>query len=259
MRLFPTTSVIVSALQFPNLLRQVLIGFAHQTYRKFEIVVVQDGRSDQTRAVIESFAVNTDFPVRYVTEVRADDFKTQILNRAVQSAEGNYLIFTDGDCVPRDDFVMEHLRHATPGRFLSGGCCRLDRNLTKRILEGCVRYQEFTDPSWLNQAGGRVAKKWIWFQKRTALAKLMDLATTTRPTFNGHNASVWKADLRGVDGFRHEMRDGGFHRELGERLEDMGVLGMQIRHRAVCYHLDHDGVDINDSLWQRSRAVPNAA
>lgn len=252
---FPTASVIMTTFRSPDYLNQVLRGFAHQTCRDFEIVVGEDGRTHETREVIDDFAAKTDFQIRYVSQVHEGFGKTRILNRAINSAQGDYLIFTDGDCVPRKDFVSEHLRLAAPGRFLSGGCYRLERELTDRILEGWVRYEQFTDPNWLKQDGGNVAKKWMWIQKRPTVAKLFDLATTTRPTFNGHNASAWKEDVVRANGFNHEMRYGGLDRELGERLENAGVLGMQIRHRAVCYHLDHDRGYVNEADWQRNRNI----
>ncbi|WP_182865908.1 glycosyltransferase [Rhodopirellula sp. JC639] len=239
----------------PQYLHQVLQGFANQSVREFEIVVGEDGRTEQTRAVIDSFATRADFRIRYVSQTHQGFGKTRILNRAIDATESDYLIFTDGDCVPRRDFVAQHLRLAAPGRFLSGGCYRLNRELTNRILAGDVAYNDFTDPGWLKQHGNDVPAKWLWIQGHPGLAKALDLATTTRPTFNGHNASAWKSDVVRANGFNHEMRYGGLDRELGERLENAGVLGMQIRHRAVCYHLDHDRGYVNDQDWQRNREI----
>ena len=36
------------------------------------------------------------------------------------------------------------------------------------------------------------------------------------------------------------MQYGGLDRALGERLENYGVRGLQLRHRSVAFHLDHD-------------------
>ncbi len=37
------------------------------------------------------------------------------MNRAIEAAEGDYLIFSDGDCIPRADYVAAHKMHAQPG------------------------------------------------------------------------------------------------------------------------------------------------
>ena len=42
-----------------------------------------------------------------------------------------------------------------------------------------------------------------------------------------------------ANGYDERMVWGGLDRELGERLENAGVRGLQIRHRAVVMHLDH--------------------
>ena len=72
------------------------------------------------------------------------------------------------------------------------------------------------------------------------LAYILDRFSTTRPTFNGHNASAWKSDIMSVNGLDERMEYGGLDRELGERLVNAGIRPKQIRHRAVCLHLDHD-------------------
>ena len=43
-----------------------------------------------------------------------------------------------------------------------------------------------------------------------------------------------------VNGFDLDMGWGGLDRAVGERLENAGVRGKQIRHRAVCVHLHHE-------------------
>jgi hypothetical protein len=83
----------------------------------------------------------------------------------------------------------------------------------------------------------------------------LDLVTTTRPTWNGHNASAFKHDILAVNGFDERMQWGGLDRELGERLENAGVRGRQIRHRAVCVHLDHGRAYLNEPALRRNEAI----
>jgi hypothetical protein len=42
-----------------------------------------------------------------------------------------------------------------------------------------------------------------------------------------------------INGYDERMKYGGPDREFGERLENNGVKGLQIRHKAICLHLDH--------------------
>ena len=58
--------------------------------------------------------------------------------------------------------------------------------------------------------------------------------------FQGNNASVWRDALYAVNGFEGEMGYGGLDKALGYRLRNLGVRGLQARHRAVCLHLHHE-------------------
>lgn len=254
----PRASVIMTTFRSPDYLRQVLQGFASQTTPDFEVIVGEDGQTEATRVVVDEFRRTKGLEVRYVSQVHQGFGKTRILNRAITASRGRYLIFTDGDCVPREDFVQTHLGLSRPGRFLSGGCIRLNRPVTNRILAGEVATSETTDVVWLSNNGMTLSGKWKLIRQRPLLALACDTWTTTKPTFNGHNASAWKEDVVRANGFNHDMKYGGLDRELGERLENSGIAGLQIRHRAICFHLDHDRGYVTDEDWQRNRDIRNA-
>ena len=70
----------------------------------------------ETRRVIEKFSAEV-MPVNH--QWQADDGfrKCTILNRAVEGAKGDYLILSDGDCIPRWDFVEQHVQRGLPGHL----------------------------------------------------------------------------------------------------------------------------------------------
>ena len=53
-------------------------------------------------------------------------------------------------------------------------------------------------------------------------------------------SSAWRDTVIAVNGFELGLGYGGEDRELGKRLENLGIRGRQVRHRAVLLHLDHD-------------------
>ena len=71
------------------------------------------------------------------------------------------------------------------------------------------------------------------------LNAILNFITPTNASWNGHNASGWKADILAVNGFDERMQYGGQDRELGERLFNYGIKSKQIRYSAICVHLDH--------------------
>lgn len=66
------------------------------------------------------------------------------------------------------------------------------------------------------------------------LASILNAVTTTKPTWNGHNASGWMEDVMRVNGYDERMEYGGQDREFGERLVNCGITGLQIRYSAIC-------------------------
>lgn len=232
-------SVIISTYNSPEWLEKVLWGFAAQSYREFEVLVADDGSTDRTPEAIAAARRETGLAIEHVWHPHQGFRKCAILNKAIAASRGDYLVFTDGDCVPRHDFVAEHVRLARPGRFLSGGALRLSMALSQRIGRDDIVAGRAFSAAWLTEHGLPRDKKLLTLWSGRKLGWLLDTLTTTRATWNGGNASAWRADLWRVNGYDERMEHGGLDRELGERLVNAGLHGRQIRHRAVCLHLDH--------------------
>ncbi len=233
-------TVIFTTYNQVDWLRKTLWGFACQTHAAFDIVVADDGSTEETRACIETLREQTGLQIKHVWQ-RDDGFrKTRILNKAILAAPADYLIFTDGDCIPRRDFVATHVALAEPGHFLSGGYFKLPMSASETITQEDIESGQAFDVSWLKTHGLRVPWHKRWKLTATATtAHWLNKITPTRPSWNGHNASGWKADLMAANGFDERMQYGGEDRELGERLINAGIKPKQIRYSAICVHLDH--------------------
>ena len=232
-------SVIFSTYNSPEWLEKVLWGYSVQTVRDFEIVIADDGSGDETRQVIENLRPEIGIPIQHIWQKDEGFQKSRILNKAIVAAQSDYLIFSDGDCIPRKDFVEMHLQHRKPGRFLSGGYFMLPMSTSKAITKEAIVDQQCFEVKWLAENGLRRTYKTLKLTARGTLRNLLNRLTTTRPTWNGHNSSGWKKDILEANGFDERMQYGGQDRELGERLENRGVKGVQIRYTAVVVHLDH--------------------
>jgi glycosyltransferase involved in cell wall biosynthesis len=232
-------SVVVTTYEQPRALELVLLAYAAQTHPGFEVVVADDGSTSETAETIRRVTAGWERPVRHVWHEDRGFRKTEILNRAILASAGDYLLFTDGDCIPFPGFVATHAALATPGRFLSGGYLRLPEAVSARITADDVRAGRATDPRWLRRAGWRPGRHRLRMLRSARLAAVLDGVTPTRASWNGHNASGWRDDLVAVNGYDLEMAYGGLDRALGERLENAGVAGRQIRFRAPVLHLHH--------------------
>ncbi|MGQ0585858.1 MAG: glycosyltransferase family 2 protein [Gammaproteobacteria bacterium] len=232
-------SIVVTTYNSPDWLEKVAWGFAHQTHRDFELVIADDGSGPETAQRIELLRRDTGLEILHVWQEDDGFQKTKILNKAINAARTDYLLFTDGDCVPRNDYVAVHARNAAKGRFLSGGYFKLPMATSRAITRDDIASGRAFDVSWLRANGVPLSRGLLKLAVRGTAMRLLNAITPTRASWNGHNASGWKADIVAVNGYDERMQWGGLDRELGERLENHGVHGVQLRYSAVCIHLDH--------------------
>lgn len=245
-------SVILSTYNAEAWLEKVIWGFCAQTEKDFEIIIADDGSGPKTKELIDSLRTQIQMPLIHVWQPDNGFQKTQILNKAILASSGDYLIFTDGDCIPRNDFVATHLKYRREGYFLSGGYFMLPMDISQAITKQDIIEQNCFQLDWLlarglkkNFKNNKVAAKGFW-------SKVLNKVTPTKPTWNGHNASGWKKDLLEVNGFNQEMQYGGEDRELGERLFNKGVKSKQIRYSAICVHLDHSRGYVSEDAWKKN-------
>ncbi len=242
-------SVILSTYNSPDLLERTLAGYSRQTVEKsFEVVVADDGSSDETRELVDRLRRDFELDLRHVWHEDRGFRKCEILNRAIEQARGEYLVFSDGDCIPWSEFLAIHLRLACRGRFLSGGYFHLPRELSEGLTVDDVRQGRAESLEWLHRHGLPRSWRSRRLGSSASVGRIFDLLTPTRPSWNGHNASGWKDDLVQVNGFDERMGWGGEDRELGERLVNLGLRGVQIRHRALCLHQWHERSYVNDEV-----------
>jgi glycosyltransferase involved in cell wall biosynthesis len=248
-------SVIITTYNSEEWLQKVLIGYSVQTEQDFEVVIADDGSTEKTKLVIETFRDKFKFPIVHIWQEDNGFQKCKILNKAILKTNSDYLLFTDGDCIPRKDFVAQHLKHQEEGYFLSGGYFKLPMKTSKKISLENIQKQDCFSISWLIKNGVSKTFKLSKLTKIYVFAVFMNWLTPTKRTFNGHNTSCFKSDLLAVNGFNEIMQYGGLDRELGERLFNYGILSKQIRYSAVCLHLDHARAYFNQEEWNKNLAL----
>ncbi|GGH47146.1 glycosyl transferase family 2 [Mangrovimonas yunxiaonensis] len=252
---YPKITVIIATYNKVDWLSKVLEGYKYQTYNNFDVIIADDGSTEETKTLIDGF--KADYPVN-ITHLWHEDLgyrRQTILNTAIVEAKNEYILFTDGDCIPRADFVETHAKLAQKGYFLSGGYCKLPMNTSKAITAENIKNQDCFKVDWLKTQGVVSSKNKLKLSVKDTLANFLDVVTPTGATFNNCNSSAWKTDLIAINGYDERMRYGGPDRELGERLFNNGIKSKQIRYKAICVHLDHArGYKTKESL-ERNLAI----
>ncbi|WP_395042834.1 glycosyltransferase family 2 protein [Flavobacterium sp.] len=248
-------SIIMSTYNAEEWLEKVIFGFSVQDEQQFEIIIADDGSTDKTRILIEKLRQLITQPIIHVWHEDKGFQKTLILNKAILATSSNYLIFTDGDCIPRKDFVSTHLKFKEKGCFLSGGYFKLSMTISQLISNQDIINQNCFSKKWLVKNGLKKSIKNIKLTSNGFLAKVLNFITPTNASWNGHNSSAFKEDILAINGFNNSMQYGGEDREFGERLINLGLKSKQIRYNAICVHLDHKRGYVNQEALSKNLEI----
>ncbi|MBS3739069.1 glycosyltransferase family 2 protein [Mesohalobacter halotolerans] len=248
-------SVIISTYNSPEWLEKVLWGYSVQTFTDFEIVIADDGSTSSTKEMLKTMSKHTNLKINHIWHSDEGFQKTRILNKAVLATKTDYIIFTDGDCIPRKDFVKAHISHREDNTFLSGGHFPLSMKISHLIRKDDVLAQRCFDLNWLKEKGLKPSFKNIKLTKKQALSEFMNAITPTKSTWNGGNASAWKKDILALNGFDERMQYGGEDREFGERLINFGINPKRVRYFAIIVHLEHKRGYVNEEAWKKNNEI----
>ncbi|GAA3509376.1 hypothetical protein GCM10022393_22180 [Aquimarina addita] len=239
-------------------MEKVLYGYNCQDYKNFEIIIADDGSTQDTDRLIRRLQKIVFYPIIHVWHEDNGFQKSEILNKAITHCNTSYIIMSDGDCIPRKDFVRHHVSKRKKGYFLSGGYFMLPMDISKRISKEDILAGRCFDIAWLKENGLPSSFKNNKLTAKGFKASLLNTITPTNASWNGHNASGWKKDIIRVNGFDERMQYGGQDRELGERLFNLGIKSKQIRYHAICVHLDHPRGYKNQESINKNLAIRKA-
>lgn len=232
-------AVIVTTYNRPDALEAVLEAYVAQTDRNFEVLVADDGSTPDTARVIQQFQARAVFPIRHIWQ-EDDGFRAAaIRNRAIAATSADYIIFTDGDCIPLPDFVMRHRRLSEAGCFLSGNRLLLSQELTQQVLNAKIALHLWRTSDWLRaRSRGQI-------NRLGPLLRLPDvcmrkLAPQRWQGAKTCNLSAYREDLLRVNGLDESYTGWGLEdSDLVVRLIRAGVVNKSARFAAPVLHLWH--------------------
>lgn len=248
--------VIVATCRNPEALDLCLCALRSQDRSDFTICVAEDGDDEQTRGVVDRWRKIFGVPrLRHVTNEHVGFRKNTTLNRAIAGSAAAYLVFLDGDCLPRADFVGRHLALARPGRFLTGGVIRLNAAVSGMVDSRLVESGAVFSYPWLAAQGvlRGISDRLKAGVLPTRFAGFLEVVSPVRRTWNGGNASGWTSDIVAVNGFDETLAYGGEDVELGVRLGLAGIRGRHLRYSAPVLHLDHSRDYVDPSVVASNR------
>lgn len=242
-------TVVVSAYNNWAALDRTLLGLRCQTRAPLEVFVAEDSGFEEVAAVVAKHRALAPWPIRHLTQVNRGYRKPIMMNRAFGESAGDFIVFTDADCLPRADLLATYARLARPGCFLAGGSHLSipEAFHRERLTDTMIVSQQVFDHAWLRDQGITLSR---WRLTRSPLLARTLNVLTARNALNGANTGAWRTDILKVGGYDETMGYGGEDRNFGYRMNNAGVHGIRIRHSLVWLHLDHKRGYVDPAIKQ---------
>ena len=153
----PPVSVIICAKDESENLRQFLPFVLQQEYPDFEVIVINDGSTDDTENLLNDLSVEYSNLRTTFVPVGANNVSTKKLGLTlgVKAAKNDLLLFTDADCMPEDKcWIARMVRNFTPEtEFILGYGAYIEK---KGLLNKLITYDTlFIALQYLGMAAAR--------------------------------------------------------------------------------------------------------
>ena len=232
-------SVIVSTYNHPSYLTLVLDSLKNQVNAgEYEIVIADDGSGPETKKVVEDF--QKIFPVPLIHAWQKDlGFRLAASrNNACKLSSGDYLIFLDGDCIPKKDFVEKHRKLAEKGFFVTGTRVLLSQTFSLDLENQVTRLDTNNFFKLFRHFFDNHFNKIISVFYNPFFPRKLDKNNWKK--LRGCNFAVWREDLFKVNGFDEGFTGWGFEdSDFAVRLINAGVRRKAGNFAVTVFHLYH--------------------
>lgn len=247
----PDLAIIVTSYQMPWHVRRVLESIAAQrTARKLEVVVSDDGSTDETAQLVGEFTARAPFPVRFVTHPHVGFHAARCRNDGVRHSTAPHLLFVDGDCLLPPDHVEQHLLSSRAGAVTCSYCVRLDHAVSQHATLEAVRGGKFVHWASPDQRSKlrQMHFKSIWYSL---------IGHTTKPAFRSGDFALARSEFERVNGFDEQFLGWGCEDDdFGRRLRSCGIQTVSVLNRTCVYHLWHPPAPTRPLAWKEGGNVP---
>lgn len=254
-----TISLIITTYNRPDALEAVVEGCFAQSDKHFEIIIADDGSTDETRACIARLKARSPVPLQHVWQPDQGFRAAMARNRGIAAASGQYLIFLDGDCVPQQHFIAQHRKLARRGFMVTGSRILLGPEFTQRVLaeKRSLHSLGLADKLRLRAAGdinkvlqllltlpdfGRERRRFSWRRIKSC------------------NMAIWRSDLELVNGFDESFLGWGHEdSDIVVRLFNAGVMRKDGAFATEVFHLWHKEAQRDQASSNRKIVLERAA
>jgi len=227
-------SVIISYYKNKINLNLILKALQNQSETNFEVIVSEDDYNEDTFTFLENCKKDYNFPIKHTNQDKDVGFrKNMMLNKSTKLAQGDLLVFIDGDCVPHKHFIKAYIKNFEEDVMLKGRRVMLSERLTSK-LKKTFNLKLLDLPNVLFSK----SKK----KKIGVYSPFLNLSyNSDKKWLLGCNWGISKKTIYKVNGFDEDYQRAavGEDNDIEWRLKSIGVKGKSVKNKAIVYHLFH--------------------
>lgn len=250
--LIPTYKDIVA-------LELILESLEKQTYYNFEVVVAEDDNSAEVRQFLKNY--QSSLEIKHVFHENLGNRKAIIMNRGLEIASGEYIIFIDGDTISYTTFIESHVTLASKKVVLCGRRVNLGDKVSKALRERKItayelenNYLKFYD--LIKKDNARHYEQGLYFKANGFLQQLL-MKLNKNVHIVASNFSAFKEDIFTVNGF-DEALPYAPHRDDTDMEWRMIGIGCEMRSAKYCanmFHLNHGRNNRNEEEEENMKII----
>jgi glycosyltransferase involved in cell wall biosynthesis len=178
-------SVIIPTYNRSTTILYILEALESQTFQNFEVIICNDGSTDNTRTVLQKAQLTSTYPIHVLNNPNAG--RAAARNRGAQAAKGEVFVFFDDDVRPNPKCLALHVEfHTSHTSCCMDGPYLFDLELSKQ--QGDFQYYRAQlEMSWNVENKGFTKKK--------------------RAGINGGNHSMPRTLFMTLGGYNEQLTD----------------------------------------------------
>ncbi len=239
-------SLIISTYNSPGMLRLCMMSVAKQTVMPDEVIIADDGSTEETKELIEEYTKILTCKVKHAWQEDRGFRLAESRNNALRMCEGDYVVFVDGDIIMERHFIKDHKKLAEKGYFVMGSRSKLKSDISQHLIKH-KSIQRHWYSRGVKSRFNSLYMPWLSFYTKNMYK---ERARKGR----GANMAMFMSDLIAVNGFDSDMVGYGMEdTDLIVRLVNLGLKRKWAKFQAIEYHLYHKDksfVQSNQALLQ---------
>ena len=232
------TTLIITVYNRIHLLRKSLISLKKQSNLPDELIISDDGSSEDIASGISDIIKQFNFPVKLVRQEKQGFRLAKCRNNAVKISTGDFLIFLDQDIIHTENYIKTFLENKKEKRFVTSYPIRLTEKQSEKITEEIIDSGEYLfiiNAQQLNKIKKQFIKDYVsYIGHKLYLVK-------QKPKLRGGVCAINRNDYFAVNGYDEKFIGwGNEDDDIRKRLYSFGVSGYNPFYLEFPLHLYHE-------------------